>query len=82
MEFSIVMVTATEFKDGLKSEVGLFDLVIEGDIVLREFEALEFAFFGDDFAEDIETSEDPATTGKVFKSMEKAGATLPKAPGS
>ena len=60
MEFSVVVVTTTELKDGLEGEVGLLDLVIEGDVVLRELKALEFAFLGDDLAEDVKACEDPA----------------------
>ena len=62
MEFSVVVVAATELKDGLEGEVGLLDLVIEGDVVLGELEALEFAFLGDDLAEDVKAGEDPAAT--------------------
>ena len=60
MKLSVVMVAATELKDGLESEVGLLNLVVERDIVLGELEALEFAFLGDDFTEDIEAGKDPA----------------------
>ena len=60
MKLSVVMVAATELEDGLESEVGFLDLVVEGDIVLGELKALEFAFLSDDFTEDIEAGENPA----------------------
>jgi hypothetical protein len=59
-EFAVIMIAGAELQNRLEGEIALLDFVIERNVVLRKLEFAEAAFFGDDFAQDVESGENPA----------------------